>query len=229
MADRFQKKKQIRKPRPYEVRSPRANSYLIVTEGEKTEPFYFEGLVRDIKQHIDGNMDVVEMPMVDINGEGRSTVGLVRETEHIINRAKIIYQNVWVVLDKDDFDDFDEAVSLAEEKGYKVAWSNECFEYWIYLHFDYSDAPLSRFVWFDRLNHLFRVLNLGNGRYRKNYKNLYRMLERQDGVRIAVQNARKRMEGYDPETDLPSLYNPGTTVHLLVEELRSYIFTNGSS
>lgn len=223
MSDRFQKKKESRRLRQYEVREPKANSYLIVTEGEKTEPMYFEGLVKDIKRHIGGNMDIIETPVVDINGEGRSTLGLVRETEHIINRAKIIYQHVWVVLDKDDFDDFDEAVALAEEKGYKVAWSNECFEYWIYLHFDYSDMPINRFEWFKKLNHLFYVLDLGSGKYRKNYKNLYRMLDRQDGINIAVKNAKRRMENYDPNIYRPSQYNPGTTVHLLVEELRNYI------
>ena len=50
-----------------------------------------------------------------------------------------MYSQVWVVFDKDDFDDFDEAVALAEKYGFKVAWSNQSFEYWLYLHFNYSD------------------------------------------------------------------------------------------
>lgn len=223
MSDRFKHKKEGRKPREYETKTPRANSYLIVAEGEKTEPLYFSGLVKVIKKNIGGNMEVIEAPLVDINGEGRSTLDLVYETERIVSRAKIIYQNVWVVFDKDAFDDFDEAVALAEEKGYKVAWSNECFEYWLYLHFDYSDRPYTRFQWFKELNHLFRVLDLGNGRYRKNYKNLYKMLDSQDGINIAIKNAKRRMAKFDPERQLPSEYNPGTMVHLLVEELRSYI------
>ncbi len=223
MEDRFQKKKAARQPRQHEVRKPMANSYLIVTEGEKTEPFYFEGLVKDIKRAVGGNMEVVQAPLIDIEGEGRSTVGLVRHAQELVNRARIIYQHVWVVFDKDDFDDFDEAVALAETKGFKAAWSNEAFEYWIYLHFDFSERKYNRFQWFKELNHIFSALDLGNGRYRKNYKNLYRMLETQDGVNIAIKNAKRRMKAYDPKRHFPSEYNPGTTVHLLVEELREYL------
>ena len=53
----------------------------------------------------------------------------------IIKDAKIIYQNVWIVFDKDDFDDFDQAIQEAINRGYNVAWSNQSFEYWLYLHF----------------------------------------------------------------------------------------------
>ena len=215
--------RQGRKPRQYEVKKPQANSYLIVTEGEKTEPYYFIGLVKEIKKFAGGNMSVIEAPRVDINGEGRSTLNLVNHTDEIINRAKIIYQHVWVVFDKDDFVDFDEAIALAEEKGYKVAWSNESFEYWVYLHFDYSDKPRNRFQWFRELNHLFNRLDLGNGHYKKNYKNLYTMLDNHDGINIAIKNAKRRMKKFDPGQDSPSAYNPGTTVHLLVEELKQYL------
>ena len=119
--------------------------------------------------------------------------------------------------------DFDEAIALAEEKGYKVAWSNESFEYWVYLHFDYSDKPRNRFQWFRELNHLFDRLDLGNGHYKKNYKNLYTMLDNHDGINIAIKNAKRRMKKFDPGQDSPSAYNPGTTVHLLVEELKQYL------
>ena len=212
-----------RKPRQYEIKKPQANSYLIVTEGEKTEPYYFIGLVKEIKKVVGGNMAVIEAPRVDINGEGRSTINLVNHTGEILNRAKIIYQHVWVVFDKDDFVDFDEAIALAEEKGYNVAWSNESFEYWIYLHFDYSDKPRNRFQWFRELNHLFSRLNLGSGRYKKNYKDLYTILDKHDGINIAIKNAKRRMKKFDPGQDSPSAYNPGTTVHLLVEELKQYL------
>ena len=46
---------------------------------------------------------------------------------------------VWVVFDRDDFDDFDQAVQEGVERGYQIAWSNQSFEYWLYLHFHYSD------------------------------------------------------------------------------------------
>lgn len=223
MSDRFAQKRQTRAPRDFEQRSPKAHSYLIVTEGAKTEPMYFEGLIRKIQHHVSGNLTVERAPIIDVSGEGRSTMGLVRETERIAARAHILYQHIWVVMDKDDFDDFDEAIAFAEEKGYHVAWSNECFEYWIYLHFDYMDRPISRFDLFRELNRIFYKLDIGSGRYRKNYRSLYRMLERNDGVNIALANAKRRMKDFDPKRHKPSQYNPGTTVHLLIEQLRNYL------
>ena len=84
-------------------------------------------------------MDIVAQPLIDVHGEGCSTTTLVEVANQIIKDAKIIYQNVWIVFDKDDFDDFDQAIQEAINRGYNVAWSNQSFEYWLYLHFYYSD------------------------------------------------------------------------------------------
>ena len=48
--DLFKKKKLARKPRKHGYRSPQANSFLIVTEGTCTEPFYFRGIEKLIKE-----------------------------------------------------------------------------------------------------------------------------------------------------------------------------------
>ena len=40
--DLFKKRRAARKQRRYEYKTPRANSFLIVTEGERTEPLYFQ-------------------------------------------------------------------------------------------------------------------------------------------------------------------------------------------
>ena len=42
--DLFKKRKQARKQRRHEFKFPKANSFLIVTEGERTEPLYFKGI-----------------------------------------------------------------------------------------------------------------------------------------------------------------------------------------
>ena len=43
--DLFKKRREARKKRSHEFKTPKANSYLIVTEGECTEPYYFNGVV----------------------------------------------------------------------------------------------------------------------------------------------------------------------------------------
>lgn len=137
--DLFKKRRAERKHRNYEFRKPKANSFLIVTEGEKTEPLYFKGLARHIEEEIGGNVEVYEMPQIDIKGEGCATSKLIEKTDELVSKAKIIYQNIWVVFDKDDFMDFDQAIEEGQNRGYQVAWSNQAFEYWLYLHFYYSD------------------------------------------------------------------------------------------
>lgn len=221
--DLFKKRREDRKKRKHEFKMPRANSFLIVTEGQRTEPLYFKGLQKLIKEKIGGAVDIIENPVIDIQGKGCSTGKLIEITEQIVKDAKIVYQNIWVVFDKDDFEDFDAAIEEGIAKGYKVAWSNQAFEYWLYLHFSYADSALHRNDWSRKLNEMFKKYNLGNGSYQKNYEDIYDMVNIYDGVNTAIKNAKRRMEDFDRNKDKPSEYDPGTTVYKLVEELKRYL------
>ena len=91
-----------------------------------------------------GRVDIVEAPTIDVLGEGCATCKLIEVTEQIVKDAKIMYQNVWVVFDKDDFLDFDQAIQCGVEKGYKIAWSNQSFEYWLYFRLKIRRPKLRR-------------------------------------------------------------------------------------
>lgn len=219
----FKKRREARKQRQYEIKTPKANSYLIVTEGKKTEPNYFKGLRRLIAEKTGGMVNVVELPSIDIHGEGSSTGKLIEVTEQLVKEAKVLYQNIWVIFDKDDFEDFDQAIEEGLNKGYHVAWSNQAFEYWLYLHFDYSDSALHRDMWNDKLDKIFRKYGLGNGFYQKNYEDIYNMVNINDGVNTAIRNAKRRMADFNSDKAKPSEFDPGTTVYKLVEELKRYL------
>lgn len=221
--DLFKKRREERKKRVYGYKQPKANSYLIVTEGEKTEPLYLRGITKLIEDKMGGNVDVVEIPFIDISGEGCSTCKLIEKTDEIVRKAKIIYQNIWVVFDKDDFEDFNQAIDEGIKKEYKIAWSNQSFEYWAFLHFNYSDVALHRNEWCKKLDGIFKDYNLGDGGYKKNYPDIYRMLDTHDGVATAIKNAKRRMEKFDIDKTKPSEYDPGTTMHVLVGELKKYL------
>ena len=221
--DFFKKKKAVREKRKSGNRSPRANSFLIVSEGTRTEPLYFGGMKKLIEEKIGGTLDVVEIPLVDVQGKGCSTRKLIEVTEQIVKEAKVLYQNVWVVFDKDDFLDFDEAIKEAKIKDYNVAWSNQSFEYWIYLHFHYSDTAMHRNGWNKKLDEIFKQYKLGEGTYEKNYEEIYNILNDFGGVIAAIKNAKRRMKEFEYEKHKPSEYDPGTTVHELVEELNRYL------
>ena len=221
--NRFEEHRKNRGQRKYEFRTARANSYLIVTEGESTEPNYFNGLRSLITEKVGGNVDLINIPIIDIEGTGRSTIRLIEKVDMIVNKAKIIYQNIWVVFDKDEFIDFDEAIELGKKNGYSIAWSNQSFEYWLFLHFYYSDAALHRDEWVEKLNAIFGHLNLNNGVYSKACPNLYNIISNNGRGKTAIKNAKKRMATFNYDTDKPSEYDPGTTVYQLVEELNKYL------
>ena len=221
--DPFKKRKEGRKQRQHETKTPRANSFLIVTEGECTEPYYFRGLKKLISEKIGGTVDVREIPAIDIHGEGCSTSRLIKLTEQLVSKAKVLYQNIWVVFDKDDFGDFDQAIQEGIRKGYNVAWSNQAFEYWLFLHFHYSESALDRDKWSEKLDKIFKEHSLGDGTYQKNYEDIYNMVNLKDGVNTAIKNAKRRMEEFDISKDKPSDFDPGTTVYRLVEDLKSYL------
>jgi hypothetical protein len=61
--DLFKKRREARKQRQYDYKTPKANSFLIVTEGERTEPLYFKGLQKLILENMGGVVDVVVPPV----------------------------------------------------------------------------------------------------------------------------------------------------------------------
>ena len=221
--DLFKKRREERKKRKHDYKIPKANSFLIVTEGERTEPLYFKGIQTKILEKIGGRVDIIESPIIDIEGKGCSTGKLIEITDGIVKDANIIYQNVWVLFDKDDFLDFDKAIKEGRDKGYNIAWSNQSFEYWLFLHFEYSDAALHRDLWNEKLDQLFKKYNLGDGCYRKNYENIFELVDVYDGVKNAIKHAKRRMAEYNRNNFAPSEYDPGTMVHVLVEKLMDYL------
>lgn len=219
--DIFKKKRAKLKERKKELRTPKPNSFLIVSEGEKTEPLYFDGLAQYINSKYGQSIDV-EKPTITPQGEGTCTVRLVEETARIASRAPIVYSQVWVVFDKDDFPDFNDAVTRAEKYDFNAAWSNQSFEYWLYLHFNYSDAALHRSDWVEKLDKLFKSEGISANGYQKNASNIFEIATTVGSLKAAVSNA-IRVENSFKEGTLPSLCDPCTKVHHLILELKPYI------
>ncbi len=188
--------------------------FLIVCEGERTEPNYFRELVKDRYS---------EVRSEDIVGEGRSTCALVKKAEEIRDllehQRQLKFDRVWVVFDKDDFNDFNEAITLAEKKGYMAAWSNEAFELWYLLHFVYLDAAISRADYIKKLeNEIRRIDGYANYNYKKNDVGIYSLLQRIGDEPQAKQRAAKLRAMFDDTKDYKN-HKPCTCVDVLVDEL----------
>jgi hypothetical protein len=173
--------------------------FLIVCEGEKTEPAYFEGFR-------------VPSVRVEIVGMGKDPLTLVEHAFELHRQQQ--YDQAWCVFDRDDLptERFNLALDLARRRRIKVAYSNQAFELWYLLHFHYCDVAESRRDYCDRLSHA-----LGRT-YQKNDLALYReLLPRQD---IAIRHAERLLAQYNPAN--PAVDDPSTTVHKLVQELNRF-------
>ena len=129
------------------------------------------------------------------------------------------FDRVWVVFDKDDFNDFNEAIALAGRKGYGAAWSNEAFELWYLLHFIYLDAAISRADYITILEENIRRLEeYKDFKYHKNDEGIYSLLKRVGNEDLAKERAQKLRRFFEHSLDYKA-HKPCTTVDVLVEEL----------
>lgn len=189
---------------------PINKTILIVCEGQ-TEELYFK------------SFPVLGVRVDAINLEGQSKLKLVETTEMI--QSEEIRDEVWCVFDMDvkrgadEFSDFDNAIERAKSLGYKAAYSNDAFELWFYLHFEYTDAENLRTFYYEELS---KRLGLNYEKDGKRYDfclKVYDFLDsNEDSSQAkAIERARKLFE---EKSDLPyHQQNPVTKVFELVEEL----------
>lgn len=74
-----------------------------------------------------------------------------------------------------------------------------------------------------KLDEIFNQYGLGEGKYQKNYEDIYDLVNVYDGVNTAIRNVKRRMACYKQGMDKPSEYDLGTTVYELVEDLKKYL------
>ena len=153
---------------------------------------------------------------MDVRGLGEDPSRLVRSAQDLKNKDGDDYDQIWCVFDRDSWplENFNNAISSATSQGFGVAYSNEAFELWYILHFEYLDTGIPRKDYIHKLS-----LLLVGQKYQKNSETIYdELLARQP---IAIRNAKKLLTQYAPPD--PANDNPSTTVHLLVQELNRFI------
>lgn len=172
--------------------------FLIVCEGEKTEPNYFRSF------RVPGNV-------IHIKGVGYNPSKLVDRTKELYKQEEEDYDQVWYVFDRDDWltQDFNNAINKANNQKFMVAYSNEAFELWYVLHFEFLNTGIPRKDYINKLNTLL------DKEYRKNSDTIYNdLFDRQE---TAIKNAENLIKQYGKPN--PPQDNPSTTVHLLVKAL----------
>jgi hypothetical protein len=191
--------------------------FLIICEGTNTEPQYFKGF---------------PLSTAEVLTYGRGGESKMQLVEHAIsNKPKYQSHEIWVVFDRDvnygqegQKADFNEAVTRANEAGIHVAYSNDCFELWLILHYQDVRSQLHR-------SQLYAILekHLGVKDYAKEGKRLefcrrlYRQLQNDpDSSQMAAIKRAKALLA-ECEDALPADRNPCTLVFRLVEEMNRYL------
>lgn len=195
--------------------------FLIICEGENTEPSYF-------------NQFKLTYADIESIGEGYNTISLVNRAIEIVKTKKQRgkkYNQVWCVFDKDDFLDynFNEAIRKAEVNNMKVAFSNQAFEYWIILHFqDHQGGKMHRDFYNEIINSHLRQFNLYFDRDGSKHitEEIFEVLQsklknrKRSRQENAINRAKRIFE--EKENESPAKSESNTSVYKLIKEIMKY-------
>jgi RloB-like protein len=185
---------------------------LIVCEGQ-TEKLYFE------------SFPVLGAKIKAVDLMGQAKLKLVEATKEIVHNMTDKYEEIWCVFDMDvkrgatEFSDFDNAIARAISLGYKVAYSNDAFELWFYLHFDLSETQQLRHFYYKELGKKFGINYVKEGKKYAFSVTIYNKLVTDSSAsqQKAIERARTLFE---KQKQLPyHKQNPTTKVYELVDEL----------
>lgn len=192
-----------------------ARKYLIVCEGQ-TEKVYFESFT-------------VNAVTVKAEATGRTKLALVKKAKDLAKDDN--YDEIWCVFDMDinyadqenQRNDFNSAIKQCQEtKKFKVAYSNDCFELWFYLHFDYNDQQNHRQFYYKKLREFWNINYEEKGKELDFCKTIYSKLQEENCSQTeAIRRAEKLHQSQNDK--LPCDQNPITTVYELVRELNKYL------
>lgn len=202
------------RPEPFLSEKP---TILIVCEGENTEPSYF-------------NQFRLSSATIKPVGEGYNTISLVNRAIQIASQGS--FEQVWCVFDKDDFSDsdFNNAIIIAETNNFRVAYSNQAFEYWIIMHFDdHQGGGMHRVDYNSKINKHLKPygVNYDGSGSKIITEEIFELL---DGIDEKTQKERKQLaitraeRNYDKfDHSNPAKEESSTTVFRLVKELLKYV------
>lgn len=197
----------------------KSKQFLIVCEGNNTEPEY-------LKAFPVGNATIESY---GLGSSKTSLVNAVLETLKLDQDAK--RKETWVVFDMDIKsdqsgqlrEDYNRAIELARKHKLKVAYSNDAFELWFLLHYQYFDSQITRHEYYEKLSVLWNCNYEKVGKQLNFCKKIYRLLEEDQRADqdSAIANASKLLQ--EQIHQVFSEQNPCTTVFELVEELNKYL------
>jgi hypothetical protein len=197
------------------IRKDRAR-VLIVCEGSKTEPNYFNALRIELELSRE-NIEICEAK-TDSGQRASDPINIVK---YALQKSNNSYDHVYCVFDKDRHTNYADALLLIKKshiKGISIhaITSVPCFEYWILLHFEHTSRPYRTKGKKSPSEQLVsEIKNNWIKNYSKGHKTIFDDTKKH--LDIAITRA-KRVQQTQAANDTD---NPSTKVHELVEFLRA--------
>lgn len=203
-----------------------AQSILIVTEGQVTEPVYFEAIklklaVQTVEIEVVGAGKGDPRRLAEAALEERKERKKKNRTGTLALSKAPDFDALWIVFDTDvpvEHGKFHDGVAFASANGVKIADSSPCFEYWLLLHLDYTTAQMAKFV--DVKPRLEAALGSS---YAKNCKQSAQQIPPLiEKLGAAIKHA-ERVRKLHEEAGTPPPPNPSTNVDLLIQAIREAV------
>ena len=191
----------------------KSGTYLIVTDAEKTEKYYFEGIKNRIPDSLKNDLQIkiysnkALSKIIDFAAEERNKDGRFRD--------------IWLVFDRDEVKNFDKLIEGAKENKINVGWSNPCFEIWLMSYFQLPKNINDSQKCCETFEKIFKENTDKN--YEKSEEKIYNILCKKGDENKAIQRAREKYHQVRKEYSQTSKMIGCTTVYKLVEELKKKI------
>lgn len=230
----FQRKKELKKEDLKRTKDTKnqISSVIIACEDSVSSPTYFQKIVDRL---IDAKL-ITQDSFVIAKHKHTNPNGVLKDLKtHKCDNGKT-YKNFeyrWIVIDRDiarvnggghTKEDFNNAIINAIQLNVEVAYSNDSFELWYLLHFEYRNTPILRDEILNKVIktlkaknlHKFSKLNKDNIKEKEFTELIFdELLELQP---VAIRNAKKLLVSHGVGLS-PKNNNPSTTMHELVEVL----------
>lgn len=185
------------------------HTIVIWCEGE-SEAGYFEALITELR--IAGSV------RINPHGCGSDPKNLIAAAK--LDQATSQPDAIWLVFDYDKRDHFKSCCTKAKKQGFRVAWSDFCFEYWLLLHHRYTTAG------HNAAEDVEAALKAVLPAYRKgNDDELWKGFT--PLRHTAVERAKRAFADMQKMAADPEFPRPATTVHELIEALEMLAPTTG--
>jgi len=187
---------------------------LIVCEGEKTEPNYFN----ELKDHFALNSANVIITG-DCGSDPMSVVNHALQQYRLARDAGDPFDKVFCVIDKDAHPNYPQAIQKLEttkpRNTFDPITSVPCFEYWLLLHFIYTTKPFQQSGNKSCCETLIDELRRYLPKYQKGDKSVFdTILGQLPQAKSHAINALKESKNNNNE-------NPSTRVHELIQYLEN--------